>query len=114
MEHLEITAKFIRGFADKTRLQILHSLMRKEKTVSELVEEIGVAQSRASQHLACLRDCGIVEGRQEGKFVYYSIKGEEIIRLLQMFETALKPVESLVACCETVEELTCTPAVRKE
>ncbi|WP_426448334.1 ArsR/SmtB family transcription factor [Paenibacillus sp. S-38] len=114
MEHLEVTAKFIRGFADKTRLQILHSLIQEEKTVSQIVEEIGVTQSRASQHLACLRDCGIVEGRQEGKFVFYSIKSEDIISLLHMFEAALKPVESLVACCETVEKLTCTSTESKD
>jgi DNA-binding transcriptional ArsR family regulator len=106
MDHLDVTAKFIRGFADKARLQILHSLIKEEKTVSQIIEEIGVTQSRVSQHLACLRDCGIVESRQDGKYVFYSIKGKDIISLLNMFETALKPVESLVACCETVEKLT--------
>jgi DNA-binding transcriptional ArsR family regulator len=113
MDHLEVTAKFIRGFADKTRLQILHSLVKEEKTVTQIVEEIGASQSRVSQHLACLRDCGILESRQEGKYVFYSIKGKDIIILLNMFETALKPVECLVACCEMVETLT-SPAEGKE
>jgi DNA-binding transcriptional ArsR family regulator len=106
MDHLDITAKFIRGFADKTRLLILHSLIKEEKTVTQIVEEIGASQSRVSQHLACLRDCGILGSRQDGKYVFYSIKGKDIISLLNMFEIALKPVECLVACCETVEKLT--------
>ncbi|AIQ13745.1 ArsR/SmtB family transcription factor [Paenibacillus durus] len=110
MDHLDVTAKFIRGFADKTRLQILYSLIQEGKTVSQLIEEIGASQSRISQHLACLRDCGIVESRQEGKYVYYSVKNEDIISLLRMFDIALQPVKSLVSCCETVETLTCLSA----
>lgn len=107
MDHLEVTAKFIRGFADKTRLQILYALIGQEKTVSQLITEIGASQSRLSQHLACLRDCGIVESRQEGKYVYYSLKNEDMINLLRMFDIALGPVESRVSACETIETLTC-------
>lgn len=110
MDHLDVLAKFIRGFADKTRLQILNSLIREEKTVSQLIEQTGASQSRISQHLACLRDCGIVESRQEGKYVYYSVQNEDIISLLHMFDTALKPVESLISCCNTIETLTCRSA----
>lgn len=110
MDHLDVMVKFIRGFADRTRLQIIQSLIQEEKVVSQLVEETGASQSRISQHLACLRDCGIAESRQAGKYVYYSVKNEEIIRLMGMFETALQPVESLISCCETVESLTCPSA----
>lgn len=67
---LDVKAKFMRGFADKTRLQILQCMMDGEKTVSEIVEKIQGNQSNISQHLNCLKGCGIILGRQEGKYVY--------------------------------------------
>jgi DNA-binding transcriptional ArsR family regulator len=99
-EILDIKAKFIRGFADKTRLQILHCIKEKEKTVSQIVQEINGNQSNISQHLSCLKGCGIIVGRQEGKYVYYSLRNESIKFLLQMFDEALQDVQQQVACCE--------------
>jgi ArsR family transcriptional regulator len=61
---LDVKAKFIRGFSDKTRLQILESIREREKTVSQIVDEIQGNQSNISQHLACLKGCGIIVGRQ--------------------------------------------------
>lgn len=75
--YLDVKTKFIRGFSDKTRLQILECIKNEEKTVSQIVEELQGNQSNISQHLACLKGCGIIVGRQEGKFVYYSLRNEK-------------------------------------
>ena len=97
---LDIKAKFIRGFADKTRLQILQCMMEGEKTVSEIVEIINGNQSNISQHLNCLKGCGIILGRQEGKYVYYSLRNAQIKQLLAMFDVVFHEVQNEVASCD--------------
>ncbi|MGG0185255.1 ArsR/SmtB family transcription factor [Bacillus rhizoplanae] len=97
---LDIKAKFIRGFADKTRLQILQCMMDGEKTVSEIVEIIKGNQSNISQHLNCLKGCGIILGRQEGKYVYYSLRNAQIEQLLTMFDVVFYEVQNEVASCD--------------
>jgi DNA-binding transcriptional ArsR family regulator len=100
-DQLDIKAKFIRGFSDKTRLQILESIKDKEKTVSQIVEELQGNQSNISQHLACLKGCGIIVGRQEGKYVYYGLSNEKIKDMLSMFDLVLSFVHDGVAKCDT-------------
>lgn len=100
-DQLDIKAKFIRGFSDKTRLQILECIKEKEKTVTQIVEEIQGNQSNISQHLACLKGCGIILGRQEGKYVYYGLSDEKIKDMLSMFDSVLSLVHKGVAKCDT-------------
>jgi ArsR family transcriptional regulator len=100
-DYLEMKAKFIRGFSDKTRLQILECIKDKEKTVSQIVEEIQGNQSNISQHLACLKGCGIIVGRQEGKYVYYGLTSEKVKEMLIMFDSVLSLFHDGVAKCET-------------
>ncbi|PFV82872.1 transcriptional regulator [Bacillus sp. AFS059628] len=97
---LDIKAKFIRGFADKTRLQILQCMMDGEKTVSEIVEIINGNQSNISQYLNCLKGYGIILGRQEGKYVYYSLRNAQIEQLLTMFDVVFHIVQNEVASCD--------------
>jgi DNA-binding transcriptional ArsR family regulator len=98
---LDIKAKFIRGFSEKTRLQILECIKEKEKTVSQIVEELEGNQSNISQHLACLKGCGIIVGRQEGKYVYYGMSNPKIKDMLDMFDSVLSLVQEGVAKCDT-------------
>jgi ArsR family transcriptional regulator len=102
---LDIKVKMIKSFADKTRLRILDCLNEKEKTVSQIVNEIEGNQSNISQHLACLKGCGIIVGRQEGKFMYYSIRDEQVRTLLNMFDLVLGEVEEQVADCDKNAQL---------
>lgn len=105
MKHdLDLMTKFIRGFADRTRLQILDSLAEKEKTVSQIVEELKGNQSNISQHLACLKECGLITGRQEGKFVYYSLRNAQVKELLGMFDQVLSQVKDEVRACKKNDE----------
>lgn len=97
---LDVKVKFIKGFADKTRIQILECLQDGEKTVTEIVQSIAGNQSNVSQHLKCLKGCGIIVGRQEGKFVYYSLRNDQIRELLRMFDVVLSHVASEVESCE--------------
>lgn len=103
----DVQAKFIRGFSDKTRLQILHSIKRKERTVTQIVDELKGNQSNISQHLACLKGCGIIVGRQEGKYIYYSLRNEQVAQLLDMMDVVFDQVEAEVAACDKNERLEC-------
>jgi DNA-binding transcriptional ArsR family regulator len=100
-EYIDIKVKFIRGFGDKTRLQILECIKDNEKSVTQIMEEVQGSQSSISQHIGCLKGCGLIVGRQDGKFIYYRLKNEQIKQLLSMFDLVLAPVENNVACCET-------------
>ncbi|MFY0781757.1 metalloregulator ArsR/SmtB family transcription factor [Peribacillus simplex] len=102
MQNLEIDlkVKLIHGFSNKTRIQILESIKNQEKTVSQIVEEISGNQSNISQHLACLKGCGIIVGRNEGKYCYYSLRNQQIRDLLTMFDVVLADVQNDVSCCE--------------
>ncbi|MFU2017038.1 ArsR/SmtB family transcription factor [Peribacillus butanolivorans] len=97
---IDMKVKLIHGFSNKTRIQILECIKNQEKTVSQIVEEISGNQSNISQHLACLKGCGIIVGRNEGKYSYYSLRNQHIRDLLTMFDTVLGDVHNDVACCD--------------
>jgi len=97
---LETKAQFLHGFSHKTRIQILETLRTGEKTVSEIMETVAGSQSSISQHLACLRRCGIVVGRQEGKFMYYRLRNEKIQDLLAAFDLVLTDMEDEIQACQ--------------
>ena len=79
-----VTAKFFHGLSDLTRLRIVELLLEGEKNVSELVALLGQPQSRVSNHLACLRWCGYVGSRRDGKFVYYRVADPRVRELLEL------------------------------
>ncbi|MEM5014530.1 metalloregulator ArsR/SmtB family transcription factor [Niallia taxi] len=98
--NLDMKVKLIHGFSNKTRIQILECLKNEEKTVSQIVDEIKGNQSNISQHLACLKGCGIIVGRNEGKYCFYSLRNQHIRDLLDKFDVVLNDVQNDVACCE--------------
>lgn len=80
----ELKAKLFRGFADTSRLGILETLRNGPRTVSEIVEITGLTQPNVSNHLACLRECGLVQREQKGKFIYYELSDERISALMEL------------------------------
>ncbi len=101
-----LTAKFFRGLGDPTRVRILQLVLERERTVSELVEETGVLQGRLSSHLACLRWCGFVAARREGRQVYYRITDGRIPRLLRLAEEFLTDHADSVNLCRVIDATT--------
>lgn len=100
---LSLKAKLFRGLADPSRLAILEALREGERTVSEIVAATGLTQPNASGHLACLRDCGLVTSRQEGRFVYYSLADPRIEHLLRSAEGILADVAAEIYACTRYE-----------
>ena len=64
--------------ADPKRLMILHELRDEEKSVSQMVSALGLPQANVSQHLAILRERGIVTTRRDGTTIYYKLANLKI------------------------------------
>jgi len=96
---VELQAKLFRGFADPSRLSILQALRNSERTVSELVQSTGLTQPNVSNHLSCLRDCGLVSLRQQGRFAYYSLSDDRVAQLLGLADELLADVARGVYEC---------------
>ena len=79
-----LKAKLFRGFSDTSRLSILEVLSDGPLTVGQIVETTGLSQSNASNHLGCLRDCGLVSSEQEGRFVRYRLSDPRVGELLRL------------------------------
>ena len=88
-----------RGLADPARLAIVRHLALGEHRVVELTAHLGLAQSTVSGHLACLRDCGLVVARAEGRASVYSLARPELLDLLAAAERLLDATGSAVALC---------------
>lgn len=66
-------AALYRALGEPTRLLIVQHLFSGEHRVRELTEHLGLAQSTVSEHLACLRECGLVRSRPEGRSSLFSL-----------------------------------------
>ncbi|WP_101468106.1 ArsR/SmtB family transcription factor [Nocardia fluminea] len=87
------------SLSDATRLAIVHRLACGEARVADLMTGLGLAQSTVSAHVACLRDCGLVVGRPQGRQVFYSLARPELMDLLASAETLLAATGNAVALC---------------
>jgi ArsR family transcriptional regulator len=68
---MDILKRVFKTFSDPTRVRVLALLEREELAVQELMDVLGMAQSRVSRHLAILRDAGLLEDRRDGTYVFY-------------------------------------------
>lgn len=96
---LGLKAKLFRGFSDPSRLSILDALRSGPLTVTEIVATTSLSQSNASNHLACLRDCGLVVSSQEGRYVHYQLSDQRVADLLSLAEELLADVARGVYEC---------------
>lgn len=100
-EEREVAAIF-KAFCDENRIRIIKLLRTGEKCACELLEEINVTQPTLSHHMKILCDAGIVVGRKEGKWTYYSISEKGVERAkecLQQLTTLDSGCENK-SCCE--------------
>ena len=96
---LAVKAKLFRGLGDPSRLSILDALRNGPLTVSQIVEATGLSQSNVSNHLGCLRDCGLVMSEQEGRYVTYHLSDDRVGELLALAESLLADVARGVYEC---------------
>ena len=89
-EFYQLHASVCRGFADPKRLQIINALRDDELSVGEICKAVDLPQANASQHLAILRNKGLVSSRREGQRVYYQITSPKITQALDLLLEAMK------------------------
>lgn len=82
LEKADEAAGFLKGLANAHRLMILCQLAEGEKSVSELIEATGIAQTSMSQHLGKLKAEGIVDFRREHRTLYYRIAHEAVMTIM--------------------------------
>jgi DNA-binding transcriptional ArsR family regulator len=99
---LSPAASLFHSLSDPTRLAILRHLSLGEHRVVDLTEHLGLAQSTVSKHLACLRDCGLVESRPVGRASLFSLTTRhELLELLTAAERLLALTGDAVDLCPT-------------
>ncbi len=97
---LRAAACLFHGFSDPSRLAIVRHLALGEHRVVDLTGHLGLAQSTVSKHLACLRDCGLVSSRPEGRASMWSLNhAETVLGLLAAAEQLLAATGDAVALC---------------
>ncbi len=95
-------ARFFSGLADPTRVLILQLLLEGEQSVSHLVEAIGSPQGRVSTHLGCLRHCGDVTIRREGRHVSYRLADDRVRALVRTVQDLLPDHALKLLSCAVV------------
>ena len=97
---LSAAACLFRSLGDPARLAILRHLALGDHRVVDLTAHLGLAQSTVSAHLACLRDCGLVESRPLGRASLFSLRHDHsILALLAAAERLLAETGDAVALC---------------
>jgi DNA-binding transcriptional ArsR family regulator len=81
-QDIQQAAQAIKAMAHPLRLKILCLLGDQEVSVQDIVEYVGTSQSNISQHLAILRDKGVLATRKEANFVYYRINDPRTLKLV--------------------------------
>jgi len=83
-EDIDRASRSLKAMSHPLRLKILCTLGDQEISVQDIVEHVGTSQSNISQHLAILRDKGILASRKDANRVYYRVGDERTLRLIAM------------------------------
>jgi DNA-binding transcriptional ArsR family regulator len=94
-------AALFRSLADPSRLAIVRQLAAGPARVADLVAAVGLAQSTVSKHLACLRDCGLVDFDPVGRASLYRLTQPALLDVLTSAEAVLATTGEAVALCPT-------------
>lgn len=92
-EHAQKAAALLKALANENRLMIMCTLISGELSVGELNEKIPLSQSALSQHLASLREAGLVTTRKEAQTVFYQLSGNEATRIIAVLQSIYCPSE---------------------
>ncbi|MBI4233773.1 MAG: helix-turn-helix transcriptional regulator [Chloroflexi bacterium] len=85
----QLHAAICKTFASPWRLRIVEALGDGERTVSELVDLLGIPKSNVSQHLGIMREKGVVEYRRKGGYAFYKLSNPKILQACQLMREVL-------------------------
>jgi len=84
LEIHELHARICKAIADPKRLLIINELRDGPMTVGELSDALGISQSNCSQHLAILRDRGVLMAERSGTSVSYSLRSDKVLKAVDL------------------------------
>lgn len=90
-EHAREAAQLLKSLSNENRLMILCSLVNGEMSVSQLNVSIELSQSALSQHLAALRETGLVATRRESQTIYYRLQGDAAMQVIEVLQRMYCP-----------------------
>lgn len=90
-EHAQEAAALLKQLSNQHRLMILCSLIDSELSVTELNSRTNLSQSALSQHLASLRNAGLVQTRREAQTIFYQLQGNEAIQVIRVLKSIYCP-----------------------
>ena len=85
-EHIELAARVLKSISHPLRLKILCVLGNNESCVQAIVDDVGTSQSNISQHLAILREKGVLVTRKEANRIYYRVGDARTLQLIGMMQ----------------------------
>ena len=99
-DRLDVMNRLGRAMADPTRSRILLTLLNKPSYPAVLSRELGLSRSNVSNHLTCLRGCGIVVAEPEGRQTQYEVADPHLARALTMLVDVTLAVDENVPCID--------------
>jgi ArsR family transcriptional regulator, arsenate/arsenite/antimonite-responsive transcriptional repressor len=96
-------AALFHALADEIRLEVVELLLHGERCVCDLMAALDMAQSRLSWHLKTLSDAGVITGRKEGRWVYYSLNESAIAEaraILGSLKVGARRAAPRAVCCD--------------
>lgn len=101
---LEARMRFFKGFTNPGRLKIIEALRDGEQSVGELVQKTGIPQAQVSNALGCLRWCGFVRSRQDGRYVYYAIANDIVHEILRLADVMVAEHATQLYSCVVLSD----------
>lgn len=97
LTHISVLSRFGHALSDETRTQVLLALKTEPRYPAELADSLGVTRQKLSNHLACLRGCGLVVAVPDGRRTRYELADANIARALDDLLTVVLAVDP--TCC---------------
>ena len=104
---VEVLARFGRALADPIRCRLLLALRQAPAHPSDLADELGISRTRLSNHLACLRDCGLVVAVPVGRRIRYELADPRLGYALDDLQTAIVAVDTDRTCPDAADKGCC-------
>ncbi|MFE5558292.1 ArsR/SmtB family transcription factor [Streptomyces sp. NPDC056544] len=104
---IEVLVRFGRALADPIRCRILLALRQAPAYPSDLADALDISRTRLSNHLACLRDCGLVVAVPDGRRTRYELADERFGHALDALRTAVVAVAADKTCVDAEEKGCC-------
>ena len=92
-EHIELAARSLKAIAHPLRLKILCVIGDEEACVQQIVDAVGTSQSNISQHLAILREKGVLQTRKDANRVFYRVTDPRTLQLVSLMRDVFCNVE---------------------